>query len=276
MSYEFDCFSIGKEERMKNRIIALEQEFGVDQVRSQARDYLIRMCGFDLSRAEHRKLLEEAEQVGIRWLPKVRLSAVLSSYPKTVIEGERAMVEGIPVSCQAFGYFPQEKIRQVYVYLMALSVDLAESGWVERDQVENGQMKNDKVAETLLTSFYQDAWGTGMIDGGRDLLREWISSREGISGGEDEAVVSDSFGPGYYGMELEQVDSFFSILEGERIGARLLHRGVISPPKACAGFYLVLEPGSQLPPGDCRSCIGNPNGCCFCRNWAGNAGENSV
>lgn len=244
---------------MKNRVIVLEREFGERAVRMRAEDHLMRICGLDPAKREHRELREEAEQVGNRWLPQVRLSAVLSSYPQSVIAGERASLNGVSVSCQALGYFPREAIRKVFVYLLTLGPDALKVD--DADQAEK---------ETLSTAFYQDAWGTAMIDGGRDLLREWIGARE------EPSVISDSFGPGYYGMGLEQVDSFFSILNGDLIGARRGPGGVIWPPKACAGFYLVLEPGSHLPSDGCRSCIGDKASCRFCRNWSGNAGENSV
>jgi hypothetical protein len=175
----------------------------------------------------------------------LQIKVIMSAFDRESIKGANIEINDLVFSCQALDQIDRGKVTRVYAYLLTI-----------------GQLSFD--SDSVLDLFYADAWGTAYVDAGRDLLRAWLQNLDTAVKGE---FVSDSFGPGFYGMGMDQLAKFFQLLEAEQIGIKLNGSTMMLPLKSCAGFFLVVEGEGQLPGNDCKSCLSESKGCNFCRNY---------
>ena len=99
-----------------------------------------------------------------------------------------------------------------------------------------------------------------------DVLRDWIRSYiERKHSVRHKKYVTDSFGPGFYGMDISAVPKLVKITGAEKVGVSVDKSGNMQPAKSCFGIYLVTkkEYGERIK--DCAFCVGNKGGCAVCR-----------
>jgi hypothetical protein len=81
---------------------------------------------------------------------------------------------------------------------------------------------------------------------------------------EADLYLSESFGPGYFGMPLEEGKTLFSLLGDETAGVSQKASGLLLPEKSCMGLLLVYNrPGIKVSAA-CEKCLGSRGGCQFC------------
>ncbi len=80
----------------------------------------------------------------------------------------------------------------------------------------------------------------------------------------ERLCLSDSFGPGYYGMKTQDTIKLLALLEGDAIGVTCRESGVMVPLKSCTGIYLVTDSTAPLPDLECETCLGNTGNCRLC------------
>lgn len=228
---------------MQNRII----NFSKEETKDIAAEYFFNTCGFHGDKENDRPLMEKGMSLRDEVIGDISVKAIVSSFGAGVIKGKIIDLNGIQFECNAFEQINKESIEAIYIYI------LTAGNW-------------DINSESMMHRLYADIWGTAYVDAGRDLLCREIQARhKGYS-------ISDSLGPGYYGMEVTQLKNFFQVLDAAKIEVTVKDSCLMVPVKSNAGFYIVVNNEAGLPQSDCKDCIGNSTGCQFCkigRNFRG-------
>ena len=92
-----------------------------------------------------------------------------------------------------------------------------------------------------------------------------IMNRLQTQGAYSKPPGIESFGPGFYGMDVTQVGNYFNLLDAEKINVKVKDNSLMLPLKSCAGFFIVVEDESKLPSVDCISCMADHKGCNYCQ-----------
>ncbi len=224
--------------------------FQIEDAVELARTYFIQSCRFDLSKREHIRLMQAAENILREGMKEIQIRALvseISELPKDTLEDDVIILDGISFQCNAFSQLQIGSIAGIYPYILTI-----------------GEIKTK--SKSASDQLFADIWGTSFIDAARDLLQKWIEKHLREKHNQNSAVVSSSFGPGFYGMTVTAVSDFFQLLDGRKIGVELTESGILLPVKSCTGFYIAAHHEWALPPGDCLSCLGNAGGCDFCKN----------
>ncbi len=218
--------------------------FSAQEALPLAWKYYLKTCGLGEkadSPRQARMLARSSELIG-DVLPQVNLQALTRRFPGGCIAGETLLFDGVRFGCRALGRLDPARVGAVYPYLLT-------AGEI--------RLETENVADLL----FADIWGTAFADAGVALLREKLSrENEGY-------VLSSAFGPGFFGMEVTELAGFFELFDASAIGMSLRASCLLIPLKSVAGFFISLLDEWALPAADCESCLGNPGGCRFCRNY---------
>lgn len=234
-------------------------ELNSSLIRERAEYHFIKICGFDRNPVKFKKMLDRGMMALENIKNQLDLKVIVSEYSADALQGNQIKIEDKVFTAQALTQIKQLNVLKIYSYLMT-----------------SGNLELVGTEDSLMDDFYKDTWGTAYIDGGRDLLIQWIRDEnnrkqeiDNFEGDDDKKekgiVISDSFGPGFYGMDVSQVKDFFSFMDGEKLGIHLSSGGMMIPVKSIAGFFIVMKEGSKLPEAACQNCIMEMKGCGFCR-----------
>lgn len=218
---------------MNNEVIRIH----IDDVDPLATDYFAKICGFNREGPKYKRLTDMGMAVKERLKDKVEIRAIVSSFQKEVILGNTAVINGVTFVCNAFEQIEVESILEIYAYILTAGIY---------------ELEED---EPIMNQLYADIWGTSYVDAGLEVLKN-ILQKDGIL---------DSFGPGYYGMEVTQVGKFFKILDGDKIGVQVRNNSLMIPLKSCTGFLISVDDETKLPASDCKSCQSEYKNCIFCQ-----------
>lgn len=221
---------------MRNDIVSFDSK-AADEL---AEKYFLDICGFKKDSEKHKEMIIDGMRILEKIKSGIRVRAVVESFGKETVRGSSVSIKNIEFRCSVFEQMNSFGIQRIYAYILTAG-------------------ECEIHGDSLLERMYADFWGTAYVDAGRDLLKSHIQEKHGA------LFVTDSFGPGYYGMEVSQLGNFFRILDGSKIGVRLNESGMMVPIKSCAGFYAVADSGRKLPETECMSCGANAGGCRFCR-----------
>ncbi|MDR2355121.1 MAG: hypothetical protein LBE16_02890 [Clostridiales Family XIII bacterium] len=196
------------------------------------------VCRFDPAEDSHARMLEDALAAHRGWTKGATLAAVATCFAPLAPKGPVLRLAGVAFSCPAFAQTDADNLIRAYAYALSLHAD-------------------EGPDRRLSHLFYRDLWQTAYLDTARAALRARLAA--GTDG-----VLSDSFGPGYYGMDIGEMKKLARVLDFGRIGATVLDDGSIRPPKSCAGIFFAVRDAARMPRGACRSCAGERGGCDFC------------
>lgn len=231
---------------MKNLVVIFSEE----EAYARAEKNFIDSCGLDLNREKHRRMMEEGLNARTQGLEGVHIRALISSFEPEVFRDHRITIGDVEFTCKAFDQMAKENILKIYAYVIT-------AGEIIYSDDDN-----------ILKQLYSDIWGTAYTDAGRAMLEEFLKSdAEKNYPGQIEKTIflTNSFGPGFYGMMTSQTKEFCNILDTEKIGIEIRDSGIMVPLKTCAGIYMLVNDEKCIPHPDCQQCIGNPKGCKFCR-----------
>lgn len=233
---------------MKNQVYLLDRR----EADTYAEDYFLSICGLkDRQGDKYRRMLNQGMQIKERISGGIDLKAVVSGYDRDILSGNRAEIGEATFVCNAFQQMNREAVQRVYAYILT-------AGSFELDD-----------SEPVIDQLYADIWGTAYTDAGLEVLKnrlmEEFSQRDADAKGDTRAAILEPFGPGYYGMDVDQVGKFFEVLDGESIGVKARTNSLMLPLKSCAGFFVIADEGAELPPDDCKSCRSDHSGCEFCQ-----------
>lgn len=233
---------------MKDHVITIDRK-NTDGIAST---YFSSICGFSRDEEKHREMFNEALRIRDKIADKIHIRAIVSSFGIEAINNKEIILNEMKFQFNFLEHIKIESIHKIYAYILTIG---------------NTVIKDASVLE----KFYEDTWGIAYVDAGRDILREELRADFIVNNcdetkiNEKEIFISESFGPGFYGMDVTKVRTFFELFQGEKIGVSLLESGLIYPLKSCTGFYMVVDDVSQLPNDECKSCFSNKQGCKFCR-----------
>ncbi|HWQ79059.1 MAG TPA: hypothetical protein VN381_09585 [Anaerovoracaceae bacterium] len=245
---------------MKNQLIRI----GVEEADRYALDYFINICGFRNREGEKfKRMLDHGMRIREKVVDRVDMKAVVSSYDGSAISGNTAKLGDSVFICNAFEQLHQDSIQKIYVYLFT-------AGSFELND-------DDPVIDQL----YADIWGTAYTDAGLEVLKHHLkadfdkNSAVKSDGGScpgsceenagREAVILEAFGPGYYGMDIDQIGTFFEVLDGDKAGVKARTNSLMLPLKSCAGFFVIMDDDVKLPSADCVNCRSDHSGCEYCQ-----------
>ena len=207
-----------------------------------AYQYFIKTCGFHLDRPKHQKMMEEGLAVRDEGIAGINIRAKINIYSKDVYVNSKIQVGEDLLECHAFEQIDSENVEQIYVYVLTAG--------------ELIYSDDDPIMKQL----YSDIWGTAYTDAGRDLLEATLKNKLASQG----LFLSDSFGPGFYGMENTKTREIFSIVDTDELGVEVRESGIMVPLKSVAGVYFAVKNKEGLPLSACADCIGTHSGCSFC------------
>lgn len=232
---------------MNNTIIKFDER----DAYAQGEEYFINICGFDFNKEKHQRMMKDGLKARIEGLEGIDIKVLISAYDAGVFsdEDKKIIIGETEFKCKAFEQLSSENIIEIYAYI----ITAGELIYSDEDNI--------------LKQLYSDIWGTAYTDAGRDLLedylREYGQNRFKGESGKD-IFLTNSFGPGFYGMETSQTKDFFEILNGYEIGVEVRDTGVMVPLKTCAGFYMLVNDKACIPSPDCQECFSDHKNCEFC------------
>jgi hypothetical protein len=213
-------------------------KFALPELYESALSQLKAVCRFDPAKEMHARMLDDALAAHRDLADGAALEAVAAFFSPAAPRGCRMEIAGVALTCAAFEQLDVRNLTKVVVYAVSLRSVAASP----RD---------------LSLVFYRDIWENAYIEAALRALKSKLAARTG-------GVLSDSFGPGYYGMELEEMKRLARVLDFGRIGAEVLDNGMIRPPKSCAGIFFAVRDEALMPADSCRDCVGDKRGCAFC------------
>lgn len=230
---------------MSKRIITFAEE----DAYTRAEEYFIKNCGIDFSVEKHRRMYSNGMDVRRKGVHGIQIVAAVAKYGAEAFVNSGVEVGGERLSCNAFEQIAPGNVVAVYLYMLS-------AGECSCDP-------EDKIANRL----FADIWGSAYTAAGKDLLEELIAAEaktELTESGEVSGFLSKSFGPGYYGMGMEQNHILGRMLGNGEIGVEIRDSGIMLPIKSCSGVYFVVRDQYGLPGAECKDCAGNSKGCAFC------------
>lgn len=162
---------------------------------------------------------------------------VLATRELTLVGGQ-AFILGRRFTCPAFAQIDPDHVSGALLYAACAG---------------NFEMPEEAGEEAIL---YMDLWGNACLEAVRGQLIERLQS---------QTALSDSFGPGYYGMSMETMDQLVTLLGAGDIGMHSAKEGGLRPAKSCAGFYFSVDGDYRPLRAQCAACSGAAGGCAVCR-----------
>lgn len=208
-----------------------------------AKDSFLKMGGLNLNSDKHRRIWERALEIYSTILPTIRPSAIVMESSAFTLVGKELTVDQVCFVCNAFEQIHDINLLRVYSYLLTI-----------------GDVPT--IYESVSDALYGDLWGTAFVDAVREKLNVHFKKTERVHSAD--STLSDSFGPGYYGMEITQISTFIQLLDPDKIGIHCTESGMLVPQKSCTGMCLAVSDAGELPPSACSSCVGAVSNCQFC------------
>lgn len=208
-----------------------------------AEERFFQICSFNLAEAGQRNMEKAAFAVQEHLLNQMHIRAAVRFWDQPVIDGDKLQLDDAILSCGALGQIPKDAIKGVFVYLLTIG-------------------ETDIEAEdNIMTELYHDIWGTAYVESAmevlrRDCLQPLIEGRE--------CYLSESFGPGYFGMAMEEGKKLFDLLREVSIGVTQKSSGLLTPEKSCLGLMFLYDRADVAMPQACEKCLGTRGGCMFC------------
>jgi len=216
-------------------------------VAEEAEARFFEICAFDLAEAGQRKMEEAAMLVREHVQAQMCIQAAVRFYGNPVLTGERLQLDDAVLHCDAFGQIPADTVKGAFVYLLTIG---------ETDIEAEGN---------IMTELYHDIWGTVYVEAAlQELCGDGFADAAKTLYPDQKVYVSQPFGPGYYGMAMEEGRKIYPLVDGAEAGVMQKTSGLLVPEKSCLGLVLVYDrDGIKMSPG-CKKCLGVSGGCRFC------------
>lgn len=163
------------------------------------------------------------------------IHAMYEYYNDVALEGRTLHIKDKSFECNAFEMIDPERVKGAYVYAIT-------AGTYELD-------------EAVIDQVYADIWGNAFTDSARYMLRDIMAEGH---------TLSDSFGPGFYGMDITSMVDIDALIKLENIGIELRDERIMVPLKSCAGMFLDIDGEYEPMNSQCLDCKGNTVSCSYC------------
>lgn len=194
--------------------------------------------GIDKQGRKFERMREGAFRMRERIEAKIDLhgEAIYYTVDEIRLAGGELTVAEKRIACRAFEQVRPDSVEGVYLYACCAG---------------DYYMENEPIIDQL----YADIWGTAFTDAVRILIKKEL---------EKEAALSDSFGPGFYGMEVTELAKLEQLLDFDALGIQVRDSCIMVPLKSCAGLYLKVNDKYQKLAGACEACRGTHTSCTLC------------
>lgn len=213
--------------------------FDVNAQEARLEELFIEYNHFRMNVPRYQKMMANAREVLERGRIGLQGKAVICTWDDYDLIKTSLFVEGEEIICKAFSELQKRTITGVYGYFMTV-----------------GKCKYS--GEHLIEKLYADIWGTVYVDYVRTLLENYIKQKQ-------QESLSPSYGPGYFGMNTEEICKLYQVIAPTEIGITVNERGMASPLKSCAGIYVASTKPECFPKSACASCKGIATSCTLCR-----------
>lgn len=222
--------------------------FTMEETEPVARRYFALYSGIRSGSPKQERMQARAESVLAAMAAGIQLTALYSLEPAVWEQGTEPVLQlrGRRFTCRAFSLLDTAKLPLAIPYVLTA-----------------GECRSGK--EAVLDLVYEDLWGTALVDAARESLGGHLAVT--LSKAPGGLRLSPSFGPGYFGMPLEEIAGIAGLLPTETIDLRINRSGMLIPQKSCAGIFLAGEEMAAALPSACASCgLGDSAaGCRHCR-----------
>ena len=185
---------------------------------------------FDRMRAAAARMRELAED-------RINIRSKCNYYEDLVLNGSTAVIGGQSFECRAFEQIGAGQVKGAYLYALTAG---------------DFDFKNENITNRL----YLDIWGTAFTDAARELLEKELNDRD---------MISDEFGPGFYGMPVREMIKIDRLLKFEDIGVRFVDNKILSPVKSCCGIYFRVTGDYKKLDSECLECQSSAKSCVLCK-----------
>lgn len=206
-----------------------------------ASEIFMKTSGLDREGAKFERMRAEAFRMREIIEERIHIRCAWEYFDDVRLTGQKAEFGGRSFKCSAFDQIEDSMIKGVYVY--ALSV--GDFGFPE---------------ELILDQLYADIWGSAFTDAARLLLKTEFQKK---------SILSDSFGPGFYGMDVSEMGKLASIFDLERLNIEIKDSKIMVPLKSCAGLYFDVTEDYRKLDQACENCLGTHTSCKLCQVYGG-------
>lgn len=206
-------------------------------------------CGFDTMDAEMKRQHKEIISASYdKFFIGKKIEVLLKQLDKSVVTSERFVFGEEKIKCNALERMNVKDgdIDCIYLYTFGIK------------EIDESKLKES----SLLEKYYVECLMIAATDVLRDWLRKYIERKHSV---RHKKYVSDSFGPGFYGMDVDAVPKLVKLTDGEKVGVSADENGNMHPVKSCIGIFIVTKKECVERIKDCAFCIGNKGGCAVCR-----------
>jgi len=180
---------------------------------------------------------------------RIEIIGAVSYFREFQMRGDTLIVWGEAFVCNSFSMINPAAVKGACLYVLT-SGDYALS---DRE---------------VLDQLFADMYGTSYLDAGRkilgDVLEKDFRADGEMTGLGGNSMITQAFGPGFYGMETGELKKIIEITNGGEIGVAVMDGGMMSPIQSCAGIHLLVDPGTELPGSECATCLGSRGSCNRC------------
>lgn len=216
-------------------------EFDMEKCSELAYEIFMETSGVNKEGRKFERMREDAFRMRDVIEDRIQIRAAYSYYEDVEINGKEAIIGGKTFTCSAFDQIHQDTVKGAYIY--ALSV--GDFGFPE---------------EPILDQLYADIWGSAFTDAARLLMKEKI---------EESSKLSDSFGPGFYGMDVSEMGTLTSLLNFDELDIEVKNSRIMLPLKSCAGLYFSVDERYKKLNQACENCLGTHKSCRLCQVYGG-------
>ena len=229
-------------------------EIHKDLLNAEAQEYFIKSAGLADESDKSKRMLKDAKEIKNEIDESLRIKVAVSFFSNFEVYEDTLRIERVSFKCNPFSLLCQKNVSGVYLYVITAGDYYLED-------------------RGILDQLYVDIWRTAYLDAGRNALKKILfkgyssktSDKANIPKEAFEAVaITDSFGPGFYGMNPNDTIKISQLVDSAGIGVECNDSGILSPIKTCAGIYLMIEPGTPFIGEECKTCLGNRMNCNMC------------
>ncbi len=225
---------------MNNRILSVR----TSDLLSDALRYMKIKCNIDDESKEGARMYQGCMGIWAKCFAGTRTDILVKSFGSECIdkENQRLQIGTESFTCHFLEVVDMESITGGCFYLF------------HAPQV-------DTIGMEQTQRFYAECWQIALMDAARIWLERFLRRQQPEGG-----TLSESFGPGFYGMEIEAVVAMVNQMKAEQVGVRLLDNGMMEPAISLVGMFLTGTKLFEMPSGDCLSCQGTSH-CRMCRHY---------
>lgn len=206
------------------------------------------MAGLEKAGRKYERMREDAMDIAGEVKECADIKAIYRYFDRVELKGRKAYIGSESFTCPAFEQIDAHYVKGAYVYAVSAGVF-------------------DLTGRSLMDRLYADIWGSAFADAARLLLWENLSQN---------SVLSDSFGPGFYGMKMNEIRKIDVLIGLGNAGIGLNDNNVMIPLKSCAGIIFSVNNEYRQLKEECVQCKGNYKSCRMCAIHDRNEGEKNV